>query len=236
MFFVQKLHTISKHAPKITKHGRCSMQNNQLLTKSHVELEEKSIVWHGDPCKPWILFIGYSSAFWTKGRFLQLLIEEFFFVAGLVRPLETWAGWEGSHGGLSSGGSWCCAQVSRGFIQHKGLWHRGSWRQRSCERAIYCFPEAGSLEILIFFLFVNFNFCFLFVMLWTIETLPFASCSWRDKIVFISAYPIIRAVWCFEEALLLCVPLHHGFYSTFSSKEPHKVRQCILIQKQLHQY
>ena len=36
---------------KLTEHARCHMQNNQLLTKSHVELEDNS-----DECYESILF------------------------------------------------------------------------------------------------------------------------------------------------------------------------------------
>ena len=33
------LHTTSKHALKLVEHGRCCIHNNQLLTKSCIELE-----------------------------------------------------------------------------------------------------------------------------------------------------------------------------------------------------
>ena len=36
------LHTNSKHALELTKHGRCCMQIDQLPTKSHVELKDDS--------------------------------------------------------------------------------------------------------------------------------------------------------------------------------------------------
>ena len=36
-------HTNSEHAPKLTKHGKCCMQNNHLLTKTPAELQDNFI-------------------------------------------------------------------------------------------------------------------------------------------------------------------------------------------------
>ena len=43
MFFCSNLHTTSEHATeKFAQHGRCCMQNSQLQTKYHIELEDSS--------------------------------------------------------------------------------------------------------------------------------------------------------------------------------------------------